>query len=458
VLGASMSGLLATRVLADHFRTVTVVERDVLDTGGSNRRGVPQGRHPHALLARGARTFDEFFPGILDDLVAAGAPVLDDADYSRLYMAVGGHVLPRSGFGTPYPRSDAMYQASRPLLERTVRDRVMALPNVRVTDNHEMTELLATPDRGRVNGVRIMHRDGSAARDLEADLVVDATGRGGRTPALLEALGYPRPTEDQIVTRTTYVTVPLRLTPDALREIIVLIGPAPGRPNGMFLFRNEHDTWLFTIFAMGGVQPPGTVAGMTDFARTFCPEHVLAALRRGEQVAPAVQHRLPSSRWRRYDKLRRFPAGLLVTGDAVCSFNPIYGQGMSVAAMDALALRDSLRDGLEGASRRYFRASAKGIGVAWGLAAGPDLGHPEVEGRRTPAMRLTRGFADWVLGACETDAVVHGQFLRVTGLIDPPARMLHPVFLYRVAAARRRRRPYQAATADVGSAAAPAAS
>jgi hypothetical protein len=151
--------------------------------------------------------------------------------------------------------------------------------------------------------------------------------------------------------------------------------------------------------------------------------------------------------------MRRFPDGLLVCGDAICSFNPIYGQGMSVAALDAVALRDCLRRGVTDLPRRYFRATAKSIGVAWQIAAGSDLAFPEVEGRRTPSMRITSRLVDWVQGACESDGVVGGQFFRVTALVDPPARLLHPSFLYRVAAVNPRRRQRhsqsgQAAAAD----------
>lgn len=222
--------------------------------------------------------------------------------------------------------------------------------------------------------------------------------------------------------------------------MLTLISAAPGRPTGMFLFGYENDTWIFTVFGMIGHQPPRDLTGMLAFAQDYAPAHLLAAVQAGEPMAPVVQHRLPSSQWRRYDKMRRFPDGLLVTGDAMCSFNPVYGQGMSVAAMDALALRESLRRGVTGLSRRYFRAAAKSIGVAWGLAAGSDLAFPEVEGRRTPAMRLTNRFADWVLTACETDAVVHAQFTRVTGLVEPPSRLFDPSFIYRVATVNRRRR------------------
>ena len=198
----------------------------------------------------------------------------------------------------------------------------------------------------------------------------------------------------------------------------------------MFLFGYENDTWMFTVFGMVGHEPPRDLAGMLSFAQEYAPAHLLAAVRAAEPIGEVAQHRMPSSQWRRYDKMRRFPDGLLVCGDAICSFNPIYGQGMTVAALDAVALRDCLRRGVTDLPRRYFRATAKSIGVAWQIGAGSDLAFPEVEGRRTPSMRVTNRLVDWVLTACESDAVVGGQFFRVTGLrrpARPPARPLVPL-------------------------------
>ncbi|MGB5148769.1 MAG: 2-polyprenyl-6-methoxyphenol hydroxylase-like oxidoreductase [Mycobacterium sp.] len=440
VLGASMGGLLAARVLADFYGSVTVVERDVLPDNPANRRGVPQGRHGHALLARGAQALGEFFPGIHDELVAAGAPVWDDGELSRLHISYGGHLMLRSGKAAVEDyKANAMYQPSRPLLECHVRRRLQAVENVTIIGGHDVAELTSTVDRKRVTGVRVIARDGGDEQELTADLVMDAMGRAAHTPALLESLGYERPAEDHIVMHTTYVSQMLRIPPGTLQEMTTLIGPAPGRPTGVFLFGYENDTWIFTVCGMVGHEPPRDLAGMLSFAQEYAPAHLLAAVRAGEPIAPVVQHRLPSSQWRRYDKMRRFPDGLLVCGDAFCSFNPIYGQGMSIAATDAVALREALRRGVIGLPRRYFRAAAKSIGVAWGLAAGSDLAFPEVEGRRTPSMRLTNRFADWVLTACESDAVVSAQFFRVTGLVDPPARLFDPRFVYRVARANRRR-------------------
>ncbi len=452
VLGASMGGLLAARVLADFYRTVVVIERDELPDDPVTRRGVPQGRHPHALLARGAHILDELFPGLLDELVAAGAPVLE-GDLSRLHMCYSGHLVVQSGMTTGDPKALALYVPSRALLERHVRGRLHALDNVTIRDGHDAAELLPNADWTRVVGVRVTGRDGDAPQDLAADLVVDAMGRGAHTPAFLESLGYGRPAEDRIVMHTVYVSQALRIPPGTLTEALVLISPAPGRPTGMFLAGNEHDTWIFTLFGMVGHEPPRDLDGMLSFAADYVPAHLLAAVRAGEPLGPIVQHRMPCSQWRRYDKMRRLPDGLLACGDAICSFNPIYGQGMSVAALDAIALRDSLMRGVVDLPRRYFRAAAKAIGVAWQTGATSDLAFPQVEGRRTPSMRVINRLVDSVLAACESDNEVTTQFFRVTGLLDAPPRLLRPAFLYRVARVNLQRRqrnsaPRHAAVAD----------
>jgi 2-polyprenyl-6-methoxyphenol hydroxylase-like FAD-dependent oxidoreductase len=346
----------------------------------------------------------------------------------------------RSGTAAVDHKAMATYVPSRPLLECHVRRRLQAIGNVTILSGHDVAGLTSTADRGRVTGVRVVNRDGGAEKELTADLVIDAMGRGAHTPALLERLGYGRPVEDHIVMHTTYASQPLRIAPGTLKEGIVLIGPVPGRPTGMALFGCENDTWLFTVIGMAGREPPGDRAGMIAFAQEFGPPHVLAAVRAAEPLGEVARHRMPSSQLRRYDKMRRFPDGLLVFGDAICSFNPIYGQGMTVAALEASALRDCLRHGDRDLSRRFFRAAAKPIAAAWQLAAGGDLALPEVEGPRPLSVRIANAYTDWVLTACESDAVVAGQFFKVNSLVDAPSRLLRPAFVYRVATVNLRRR------------------
>jgi 2-polyprenyl-6-methoxyphenol hydroxylase-like FAD-dependent oxidoreductase len=317
VLGASMGGLLAARVLADFFETVTVVERDVLPDDPAVRRGVPQGRHVHVLLARGAQILDELFPGFLSELVADGAPVWDDGELSKLHLSFGGHDILRSGKVAKEPEALAIHMPSRPFLEWHVRRRLQAMPNVTILSGREVADVKSTPDRRRVTGVRVVDRDGTE-RELTADVVMDAMGRGAHTPALLERLGFGRPVEDHIVMHTNYVSQLLRIPHGTLTEMLVDIGPAPDRPAGVFLSGYENDTWMFTVFGMAGHQPPGDLAGMLSFANEYCPDHLIAAMRAAEPVSEVAHHHMPSSQWRRYDKMPELPDGLLVCGDAIC--------------------------------------------------------------------------------------------------------------------------------------------
>ena len=336
-----MAGLLAARVLADYFETVTVVERDTLHDIAETRRGVPQGRHLHGLLMRGAQALEELFPAILDDLVGDGAPHFDGSDLSRLHFCMNGHLSVRSG-SSEYIQS---YTPSRPLLECRVLRRVRAIDNISVLDGHDVVDVIATPRRDRVIGVNVACRNGGEPSELRSDLVVDATGRGARTPAMLERFGYPRPAEDRVTVNLKYSSQLIRLPPDALKEIGFIVSPVPGRPTGFALARLEHDSWMVTVFGMAGDDPPDSFAGMCDFAEPFAPAHAMAALRSGTPLGGPAQHRFPSSRWYRYDRARLLPEGLLAVGDAVCSFNPISAQGMTVAALEALVLRDCCREG-----------------------------------------------------------------------------------------------------------------
>jgi 2-polyprenyl-6-methoxyphenol hydroxylase-like FAD-dependent oxidoreductase len=273
---------------------------------------------------------------------------------------------------------------------------------------------------------------------LAADLVVDATGRGSRTPVFLQSLGYGRPREDELMVRLAYATQPLHIPVGAMAESLVAVFPEPGRPTTFAMVGYENDTWMLTVGSMHGHEPPSHFDEMVCFAEEFAPADALAAVRRASPTGDVVQHRVPSNRWRRYDKMRRMPDGLLVTGDAICSFNPIYGQGMTVAALDAIALRHCLRDGSDDLPRRFFRASAKKIGVAWQLAVGSDLALPEVAGARPLSMRITNFYVERILRAAETDPVVAERFLRVTGMVDSPTRLFDPSLVWHVMRANRR--------------------
>ena len=266
VLGAGIAGLLAARVLADAYKRVTVVERDLLPKTAENRRGVPQGRHAHLLVPRGAQILDELFPGLLADLAAGGVPVIQD--FAELRFAPGGHHLRLEGS----PAELTPYQASRPYLESHVRARVRALPTVEIIDRCEVVGLVATPARDRVTGVRIWRRDGGAEEVLEADLVLEATGRGSRTPAWLATVGYDQPSEEQLTIRLKYASRHLRMTSGALAGAkVVGIGAEQGRPTGIALFAEEENRWILTVFGYDGHHPPTDPEAFLDLRRDNRP-------------------------------------------------------------------------------------------------------------------------------------------------------------------------------------------
>jgi 2-polyprenyl-6-methoxyphenol hydroxylase-like FAD-dependent oxidoreductase len=436
VAGASVSGLLTARVLSEYFRHVTVVERDELPLEPLNRRGVPQARHVHALTARGSQIMAELFPGILDELVARGVEVWDDGDLSKFHSCFGGHQLLASDhLRNPH----LMYFASRPLLEWTLRHRTEALPNVTILDKRQVASLTSTADGGRVTGVSVLGVDGGAAQTVKADLVVDATGRGSRAPVYLEGLGYGRPPELEVTVQLVYASQKLRLSPDRLTKYLVGVTPQPDRPTTWALARQEDDNWILTLGAMCGKKPPTDWDERLSWAVGLVPSEVLDALALAQPLGEVVLHRLPSNRWRRYDKMRRFPDGFLIVGDALCSFNPIYGQGMTVAALQAIVLRDCLGRGRNNLAQAFFRDASKKVRVAWQTAVGADLTLPQVLGTRSRAMRITNAYLERVMTAAEIDLRITEQFLRITSMLDSPLRMLHPGFMLRVAIANRRR-------------------
>jgi 2-polyprenyl-6-methoxyphenol hydroxylase-like FAD-dependent oxidoreductase len=420
VLGGSMAGLLAARVLVDFYAEVVVVERDPLPRMATHRRGVPQSRHIHGLLAGGQQALEELFPGVTDELVAAGAPAGDMLQNVRAYFS--GHLLRRG------PSGLVAVQASRPLLEASVRSRVRALPSVDVLDAYDVAGLTTTPGRDRVTGARVVRRlDGSAEQVLAADLVVDATGRSSRSPAWLEALGYDRPPVDEVRIGLGYASRTYRLTKGLLGTDLAIINAAtPAHPRGGGLAAMEDGRFIVTLFGILGDHPPTDPHGFADFAASLQFPDVRDVLGSAEPLDEPVRFRYPVSVRHHYERLPRFPRSLLVMGDAVSTFNPVYGQGMSVVALQALALQAHLRQHATPTPQAFFRQIARVVDLPWSMATGGDLAFPGVAGHRTMQMKILSRYLSQLHARAADDSALGRAFLRVAGLVDPPQTLLTP--------------------------------
>jgi 2-polyprenyl-6-methoxyphenol hydroxylase-like FAD-dependent oxidoreductase len=419
VIGGSIGGLLAARVLSESFTRVSVIDRDELTGGSAPRRGVPQGRHPHGLLARGREILDELFPGLTADLVARGA-VSCDLQNDCVWYNDGRRLHPAAS----HLRGLAV---SRPLLESYVRSRVADLPNVEIRARCEAVGLLPG-----VGGVRVLPAGAAEPRQMAADLVVNASGRGGRGAVWLRELGYRPPAEDRVDSGLVYVTREYRARPGDADATAILIAHGPAAPRGGFAVRAEGDRWQITLLGMGEDAPSADPDEYERFAATLPLPDLHLLVRRLEPLGPPRLMRVPTSVRRRYERLRRLPEGYVVLGDALCEFNPSYGQGMTVAACQALALRQALRDGPDCLARRFFPLAARAVDVPWDVSVGGDLRFPHVKGRRTPRVRLLGAYLARVHVAAEADPLVGGAFLSVANLAAPPQSLFEPKILTRV--------------------------
>lgn len=419
VLGAGIAGLAAARVVSEFYDKVTVVERDVLPEGPQQRRGVPQARHLHGLLVGGMQALTQLFPGLDEELRAAGAPVSDEGDLSLVSLCTRGQEMSRSGRFRD-PGSLRFWFASRILLESTIRQRVGSLDNVSILDGHDLVDLI-TDTPGAVTGVRIAARTDGLEQTLRAELVIDATGQGSRLPLLLENLGYARPRLQHTKRPLSYASQWLRLAPGSMPEKLIMRHPDPGGLRGAAIQQAEHDTWVFSVLDLAGGNTPADCSTMQAWAAELFPPRVIQALREAQPLTDVVGHRHPGGYWRRYDKMRQFPSGLLAIGDAVCSLNPIFGQGMAVSAREAVALRDCLRRGDHRLARRFFRRTAEVIQPLWVSYLQLDWAIFDRHGWRAGPQRFWRWWFDRICVSMARDVAVAEAFLRVSQLIDPPS-------------------------------------
>ncbi len=420
-----MAGLLSARALADHFEKVIILERDPLPQAPATRKGAPQSAHVHVMLDAGQQLLERFFPGLLHDLQAQGAALIDSSrDVAWHHFDVWKSRAPR---GLP------LLVCTRPFLEWNVLRRVLARPNVEFRGGCSVEGLLTDASRQRVTGVRL--RTPTGELPLEAALVVDATGRGSRAPQWLEALGLQRPEEEQVRVDLAYTTrlyAPPARVQDEWKVLMQYPCPPVSWRSG-FISSVEGGRWIVTLNGYFGDHPPTDDAGFLEFARSLRQPDLHAALREATPLGPLATHKVKETRWRHYERLARFPENWVIVGDAVCAFNPVFGQGMSVAARGAALLHDCLHEQarrapgtLEGVARRFRKRLPEVLRLPWFMGTNLDLQYPQALGRRRPGAGVLHWYIRRLMERTSQDATVHQQFNRVLHLQAGLGAVLQP--------------------------------
>jgi 2-polyprenyl-6-methoxyphenol hydroxylase-like FAD-dependent oxidoreductase len=428
VIGASVTGLLAAAALSEAFGQVTVYERDALPAEPAHRRGVPQDRQLHAVHGRGVQAMDELLPGLSDELIAAGA-VTGDAQLDIHWYLDDYHLKPaRSGLSG--------LGVSRLLLEWHIRSRVAALPNVTITGATDVAGLAVRGRQVACVRIRAARTQGAAEETVPADVVVDASGRGSRASSWLAELSLPVPRTSRVRVGLTYVTRSYTKLPGQLGgRRGALTTPYPGMSRTGAVLQQEGDRFTIMLGGMVGTEPPLDEAGMLAFAESLASPDLASVMRESEPLSDPVKYTYPESAWHHYEKLSAYLGGFLVAGDAYSTFNPIYGQGITIAALEAMTLRGLLRAAAgEPAEleRRYFRAAGKLVAEAWQTSATNDLRFPEVPGKLSLADRLVGVYVSRYRAAASVDPVLGQAFLRVANMIDKPVKLLAPGHVVRV--------------------------
>lgn len=427
VVGASVAGLVSAAAVARHAERVTVVERDTLPEAPRSRKGTPQAHHLHSLMAAGQRALEVLLPGVLEDLIAAGA-VAVSAPQDNLWLSP-------VGWCTRFPGTHTVPSASRALLDWVLRRRVAALPGVGFRTGADLTELRTGAGGTAVTGVRLRDRVSGQPVELTADLVIDASGRGTRTPRLLVELGFGEPRASVVDSRAGYSSRFYRIPADFAGDWrCISIGNEPPRTTrGGALIAVDGNRWLVSLFGYLGDHPPTDEDGFLEFAASLRHPVLHDVIRAAEPAGPIHGFaRMANHRWH-YEELSRWPDNLLVLGDAACTLNPVYAQGMSVAAMSAVTLREQL-DGGHGRPdcAKIQRCMAAIMDRAWSVAVGADaalLSGPDTE--IDEESRRVGEYMDKVLRVALVDPHVNKVFFDVMMMLDEPARLFAPDIVQR---------------------------
>ncbi|MDQ3287413.1 MAG: FAD-dependent oxidoreductase [Pseudomonadota bacterium] len=432
VIGAGIAGLTAARALADHFENVTVLERDSLPTTAAHRASTPQARHVHGLMTGGIMALSELYPDFLSVLESAGAVPLRGGLDVR---------VERPGFD-PFPVRDLNmrnFAISRSTLEFAVRQCTLQHTNISVQSDCRVTGIVTGAGGTVVEGVNF-HGADRVTQMLPADMVIDASGRGALTLAVLKSTGRATPTETTIGIDLGYSTATYEIPDDAPRDWkgVITFPLVPQSSRSALLLTIEGQRWMVSLCGRGDDKPPGDEAGFLDYARNLRTPTIYNAIRNATRIGEIARYVFPKSSRRHFELIQGWPRGLIPIGDSICQFNPAYGQGMSVAAMEAVLLRRLLvqsrgeSDPLAMLAPTFFTEVNALLETPWIMAAIPDLIYPETVGQRPPDLQRNLRFGAALTRLAARKPDVHKLMVEVQSLVKPRSVYRRPMFMARI--------------------------
>jgi 2-polyprenyl-6-methoxyphenol hydroxylase-like FAD-dependent oxidoreductase len=430
VIGGSISGMLAARILSNHFDRVTVVERDTFPSGSEHRPGVPQARHLHFFLKRGLMIMDELFPGVREDLLAAGSHLVDQGEDFR--------ILYRSGWSPKKNIGLEMITFTRPLLESSIRRRLSANPKVRFLEGFEVSGLVADASHSAVSGVRLVPRkrtDETVEEILNADLVVDSSGRMSPAPDWLQELGYEAPKDTVVDAFWGYATRMYEPPPDfkADWKILFLMNRPPYQPRAGIIQPVEGNRWVVTIAGVMHDYPPTDEEGFLQFAKSLPSPELYKTIEHAKPASRIWGYRKTENRLRSYELLPRMPKGFVAFGDSVCASNPVYGLGMTIACLEAKELDQHLSKSQGGRTLeplKFQKALAKVTAAPWALATAEDLRWPATKGGEiTSKVKFMHWYLEQVFQLIPVNPEVYRRFQEVNHMLKGIEALFHPKVL-----------------------------
>ncbi len=434
VIGSSMAGLLNARVLADYFSQVIVIERDTLPQQPQTRKGVPQANHAHVLLTQGHRILEKLFPGIDAELNEAGAPRIDWIKEYGFFGYWGWN---------PRIASDLItHIASRAFLEWLVRHRLSNFKNIKFKEKTQVRELLTNNHNSQVKGVKLYYSDEHQEEELLADLVVDASGRNSQMPNWLESIGYQPPVKTEINSFLGYSTCwyecPQNLEADW--KALVVFYKAPHKKHGGVLLPTEGNRWAVTLAGIARDYPPNDNEGFLECARNLRNPAIYDAIKDAKPISKVYSYRRTENCWQHYEKLERLPEGLVIVGDAVCAFNPIYGQGMTTAALGALTLQKCLQQQFtnsqytaKGLTQNFQKQLAEVLKTPWLMATSDDFRWETTEGGKPDKMtRFMHKYMDEVMLLSVHQPHAYKVLSEVIHMVKQPTALFAPGIIFGV--------------------------